>query len=94
MPTSLKAKTSFLLSPSTARPAESYPLYSSRERPGEDVCQPQLGEISACLLTIDEGVENELSVLLDQVVDVAKNATDGSGQPAHMLFLPLLLTTS
>ena len=32
-PTSLNAKTSFFLSPSTARPAESYPLYSSRERP-------------------------------------------------------------
>lgn len=26
------------------------------------------------MLTIDEGVENELSVLLDQVVDVTKDA--------------------
>ena len=33
LPTSLKAKTSFFLSPSMAKPAESYPRYSRRERP-------------------------------------------------------------
>lgn len=88
-PTSLNAKTSFLLSPSTARPAESYPLYSSRERPGEHVCQPDFAftRLPTALLTIDKGVENELSVLLDQVVDVAKDATKRGGQPAHMPFL-------
>lgn len=35
LPTSLKASTSFFLSPSMARPAESYPRYSRRERPNE-----------------------------------------------------------
>lgn len=33
LPTSLNANTSFFLSPSMAKPAESYPRYSRRERP-------------------------------------------------------------
>ena len=37
LPTSLKASTSFFLSPSIARPAESYPRYSRRERPWQIV---------------------------------------------------------
>jgi hypothetical protein len=37
-----------------------------------------LGELESCVahgLTIDEGIEDELPVLLHQIVDVAKNAT-------------------
>lgn len=77
LPTSLNAKTSFLLSPSIARPAQSYPRYSSRERPTENACQRGsfTGDRFNPARTIKQGVENELAVLLDQVVDVAKDTT-------------------
>lgn len=75
LPTSLNAKTSFFLSPSTARPAESYPpvlqsalLYylTKGVRTIFKSCQP-----------IDQSFEDVLSVLFHQVVDVAKDATAG-----------------
>lgn len=87
LPTSLNAKTSFFLSPSTQRPAESYPLYSKRERPDGEQCQPYIRPVGLQMaqewdsrvgrLAVDKGVENILSVLLDQVIDVTKNATGG-----------------
>lgn len=32
-----------------------------------------LDRLNRAMLTIDEGVENELSILLDQIVDVTKD---------------------
>lgn len=86
-PTSLKAKTSFSLSPSTATPAESYPRYSRRPRPYQ-IRQPSSAIVSrkesairrtpetSGKLTCNQRIQDVLAVLLDEVVNVSKDSTN------------------
>lgn len=45
----------------------------------------ELGKSVGSQLTVDEGVENELAVLLDEVVDVSENSTARWLQSATVL---------
>jgi hypothetical protein len=74
LPTSLKAKTSPFLSPSTQRPAESYPRYSRRESPVDELLVGHKAEGSQDS-TIDEGIEDIFAVSVDQIVDITENST-------------------
>ena len=74
LPTSLNAKTSFFLSPSTARPAESYPRYSSRERPYL-LLVVQDGIMVWPQPTVNECIENVFTIFWDEVVDVSEDST-------------------